>query len=184
MRWFWIDRFVEFESGRRAVTIKNVSLAEDQIDRYQPGLPVMPCSLIIEGLAQTGGLLIGEHNQFRERVVLAKVTRAEFFFPVRPGDTLIYTAVTDDIRPTGAICQGTSHCDGRLQADIELVFAHLDERFRGIDQFEPADFLRMLRLWRLYDVARTAAGEPLPVPAHLLQAEADEDAAGGPPAAR
>ena len=57
MRWIWIDRFVEFESGRRAVAIKNVSLAEEHLHDHFPGYPIMPNSLITEGLAQTGGLL-------------------------------------------------------------------------------------------------------------------------------
>ena len=59
MRWFWIDKFIEFESGRRAVAIKNVSYAEEQIPEYSFSLPMMPAALIIEGVAQTGGLLVG-----------------------------------------------------------------------------------------------------------------------------
>jgi 3-hydroxyacyl-[acyl-carrier-protein] dehydratase len=172
MRWFWIDRFLEFESGRRSVALKNVSLVEEEIDGYLPGFPVFPSPLIIEGLAQAGGLLVGEHNQFRERVVLAKVTKSRFYFPVRPGDTLVYTAEVDDIRPTGAICYGTSHCCDELQAEVELVFAHLDDRFEGREMFEPAEFLRMLRTLRLYEVGLTAAGAPLTIPDHLLAAEA------------
>ena len=77
MRWFWVDRFEEFESGRRAVAIKNIALVEEQMDGYGPWLPLMPTSLIIEGLAQTGGLLVGEHNAFKERVVLAKLGKAQ-----------------------------------------------------------------------------------------------------------
>jgi 3-hydroxyacyl-[acyl-carrier-protein] dehydratase len=171
MRWFWIDQFTEFESGRRAVAIKNVSLAEEQMDGYMPGLPVMPMSLIIEGLAQTGGLLVGEHNEFRERVVLAKIGKATFHSPALAGDTLTYTAAVEDIQTDGAICKGTSHIGDRLQAEVELVFAHLDDRFQGVDLFEPSDFLRMLRMLRLYDVGRGADGEPLHIPEHLLVAE-------------
>jgi 3-hydroxyacyl-[acyl-carrier-protein] dehydratase len=171
MRWFWIDRFLVFESGRRAVALKNVSLVEEEMDGYLPGVPFFPAALIIEGLAQTGGLLVGEHNHFRERVILAKVTRAEFHFPARAGDTLIYTAVAEDIRPSGALCQATSYSGGQLQADVELVFAHLDDRFPP-ELFQPAGFLRMLRLLRLYEVGRTATGQPLPIPRHLLDAEA------------
>ena len=179
MRWFWIDRFVEFESGRRATAIKNISLVEEQMDEYLPGCPVMPASLIVEGLAQTGGILVGEHNQFRERVVLAKVARATFHQPAVPGDTLRYTVTADDIRDTGAICHGTSHCDDRLQAEVELVFAHLDDRFQGVDLFQPTDLLRTLRVWRVFEVGRDAKGRPLTIPPHLLDAEV----ADRPPAA-
>ena len=73
MRWFWIDRFVEFESGHRAVAVKNVTLAEEHVLDYLLGYPILPPSLIVEGLAQTGGLLVSQHGDFLERVVLAKV---------------------------------------------------------------------------------------------------------------
>ncbi|MDA1050157.1 MAG: beta-hydroxyacyl-ACP dehydratase [Planctomycetota bacterium] len=174
MRWFWIDRFVEFESGRRAVATKNISLVEEQMDEYGPWLPVMPASLVIEGLAQTGGLLVGEHNAFQERVVLAKIGKAVFHRPALAGDTLTYTTVVENMQADGAICQGTSHINGQLHAEIDLVFAHLDDRFLGVDQFEPADFLRMLRLYRLYEVGRTKDEGPLKIPDHLLQAEQED----------
>ena len=52
MRWFWIDRFLEFESGRYAKAVKCVSLAEDYLHDHFPQYPVFPNSLVIEGLAQ------------------------------------------------------------------------------------------------------------------------------------
>ena len=54
MRWYWIDRFIEFESGRYAKAIKNVSLAEDYLHDHFPKFPVFPNSLVIEGLANRG----------------------------------------------------------------------------------------------------------------------------------
>ena len=75
MRWFWIDRFLEFESGRYAKAVKNVSLAEDYLHDHFPQLSRVPNSLVIEGLAQTGGLLVCEHNQFTEKVILAKIPK-------------------------------------------------------------------------------------------------------------
>lgn len=173
MRWFWIDRFVEFESGRRAVATKNISLVEEQMDGYGPWLPIMPASLIIEGLAQTSGLLVCEHNAFAERVVLAKIGKATFHGPALAGDTLTYTATAEAFQADGAICKCTSHIGDRLHAEVDLIFAHLDERFPGVDLFEPAEFLRMLRLLRLFDVGQ-CRGEPLKIPTHLLQAEQEE----------
>jgi 3-hydroxyacyl-[acyl-carrier-protein] dehydratase len=171
MRWFWIDRFIEFVSGERAVAIKNVSLAEEQVDGYLPGYPVAPVSLIIEGLAQTAGLLVGESTGFRERIVLAKLGKARFHAPARPGDTLTLTACIEDVRDNGAICRGTVHVGDQLLGEVDIVFAHLDDRFPGVDLFEPADFLRMLRTFRLYEVGRTRDGKRLEVPPHLLEAE-------------
>lgn len=172
MRWFWIDKFVEFQSGRRAVAIKNVSLAEEQLDEYLPGFPMMPSSLMVEGLAQTGGLLVAEHGQFLTRVVLAKIGRAVFYRPAVPGDTLRYTAVAEDIKPTGAICKGTCHVGEELIAEVDLVFAQLDDRFQGVELFSPADMSRMLRYFRLYEIGVQPDGTPLRMPEHLLQAEA------------
>lgn len=178
MRWFWVDRFIEFESGRRAVAIKNIALVEEQMDYYGPWLPLMPTSLIIEGLAQTGGLLVGEHNAFQERVVLAKLGKAEFHCPAVAGDQLTYTATVEAIQADGAICKATSHIGDKLHGEVDLVFAHLDDgRFQGVDLFEPAEFLRMLRLLGLFDVGRGPDGEPLKIPEHLLKAEREEFAA-------
>lgn len=178
MRWMWIDRFIEFERGRRAVALKNVSLAEEQVVDYFPGFPVMPSSLIVEGLAQTGGLLVAEYNHFAERVVLAKVGRATFHFSAVPGDSLIYTATAEYIKPDGAMIHGTCHTGGRLQAEMELVFAHLDQRFEGVELFYPADFLQMMRTFGLYDVGRNPDGTALEAPPHLLEAEALANASG------
>ena len=78
MRWIWIDRFVTFESGKSASTVKNLSLAEDHFGEHFPGYPVMPAAVMIEGLAQTGGILVGEANGYSKNVVLAKIGKATF----------------------------------------------------------------------------------------------------------
>ena len=63
----------------------------------------MPNCLIIEGLAQTGGLLVGEYNQLREKVILAKIPRGRFHREARPGDTLVYTTTVEYIHKDGAM---------------------------------------------------------------------------------
>lgn len=126
MRWFWVDRFVEFESGSHAKAIKNVTLAEEHLHDHQPGFPVMPASLILEGLAQTGGILLGEHRQFSRMVVLAKVPRMTFHGWACPGDTLIYSAKLTDSRDEGGMVEVNAHVGERLVADGEIVFAHVE----------------------------------------------------------
>jgi 3-hydroxyacyl-[acyl-carrier-protein] dehydratase len=170
MRWFWIDRFTEFESGRRATAIKNVSLAEEHLHDHFPGAPIMPNSLVIEGIAQAAGLLVGEHGGFEERVVLAKVARATFHFPAVPGDTLEYRVQIDDIHKDGAIASGTSHVGQRLQGEVQLFFAHLNENAAGKSLFDPASFLGMLKLLGVFEVGRDEAGQPLKIPASLSEA--------------
>lgn len=170
MRWMWIDRFLEFQRGRRAVARKNVSMSEEPVDEYSPSYPHLPASLIVEGIAQTAGLLVGEQSGFKDRVILAKVAKAVFHRVARPGDTLIYTAEVVDIKRDGALCNCTSHIDGELQAEVELVFAMLDDRFPD-PIFHPADFLAMVRAFGLFDVGVDAEGKPIRVPDHLMEAE-------------
>jgi 3-hydroxyacyl-[acyl-carrier-protein] dehydratase len=178
VRWFWIDRFIEFESGRRATAEKAVTLAEEELDDYVPGFPIYPASLLIEGFAQTGGLLVGEQRGFRERTVLAKVGKAKFHFEVRPGDTIRFEVAIEDLQSEGSIVRGTSYVAGQLQAEVEIMFAYLDQRFAGVELFRPADFLAILRLLGVYDVGRKPDGTPLEIPTHLLEAERAVDHCG------
>src|SRR5437773_7818942 len=98
MRWLWIDRFLAFNRGKSARALKNLSLAEDVFAEHFPGYPVMPASLILEGLAQTGGILVGEANDFREKVVLAKINSARFHREAVAGQQLVYDAELLTIR--------------------------------------------------------------------------------------
>jgi len=167
MRWFWIDRFTEFESGRRATAIKNISLAEEHLHDHFPGSPLMPNSLVVEGLAQTGGLLVSEHGGFAERVVLAKISKAKFHCHGAPGDTLTYRTTIDDISKQGAMITATSHIGDRLQAEAEIFFAHLDSAVDDRQLFDPATFRTMLTVLGIFTVGRDAQGNPLRMPAHL-----------------
>ena len=152
MRWIWIDKFVAFERGRRAVAIKNVTLAEEHLHDHFPGYPIHPPTLMIEGMAQTGGVLVGDAFDFREKVILAKVTRATFYAHVLPGDRVRFEAeVVGEIRPEGASIQGTISRNGEHVADIEMMFAHLDQSRAPVETGEEnfvftEDFIRMLRM--------------------------------------
>ncbi len=164
MRWYWIDRFLEFESGKRAKSVKNITLAEDHLHDHFPGYPLMPNSLVIEGIAQTGGLLVCESTGFTEKVVLAKLSKARFYSDACPGDSLIYTVVVDDIRKDGAMVTATSHKNGELHAEMNIFFAHLDDAYRDKHLFEPGDLLKMMRVLRAYEVGVGPDGAPLREP--------------------
>jgi 3-hydroxyacyl-[acyl-carrier-protein] dehydratase len=127
MRWIWFDRFLEFNSGKSARAVKNLSLAEDHFRDHFPGYPVMPAALILEGLAQTGGILVGEVNDFREKVVLAKVPRAQFHREMLAGEQLIYEVEILHVREEGASVAGRVVVDGGVTAEAEIFFAHLDQ---------------------------------------------------------
>src|ERR1700727_615318 len=106
MRWIWIDKFTEFTSRQSAIAVKNVSLAEEHLHDLYPAFPIMPNSLIIEGMAQTSGILVGEARNFEEKVILAKIGRARFHRLVRPGDTLAYIAKIEQLSEEGASISG------------------------------------------------------------------------------
>src|SRR3954447_2206646 len=107
MRWTWIDRFTAFESGRSATAVKCLSLAEDHFADHFPGFPVMPAPLILEGLAQTGGILVGEANKYEKNVVLAKMS-ATFHRDAMAGEQLTYTTTIVDLNDTGARVRATA----------------------------------------------------------------------------
>ena len=131
MRWIWIDKFVEFESGRRAVAVKNVTLAEEHLHDHFPGFPVMPECLMIEGMAQTAGILVGQASDFQEKVILAKINKAVFFDYVTPGDSLRLEAKIETISPEAAGTSGRITRAGQLIAEIDLMFSHIDRNLAG-----------------------------------------------------
>ncbi len=131
MRWIWIDRFLEFRRGESARAVKNLSLAEDYFADHFPGYPVMPAALILEGLAQTGGILVGEANDFREKVVLAKIPQAQFRRDVLAGEQLVYEVDLVQLRPEGAMVHGRVRVGDALVAEADIFFAHLDQSRSG-----------------------------------------------------
>ena len=131
MRWIWIDKFIEFESGKRAVALKNVTLAEEHLHDHFPGFPVMPESLCIEAMAQTAGILVGQAKKFQEKVILAKVKKAVFFDYVKPGDTIELEAKIESIVPEAAGTSGRITRSGELVAEIDLMFSHIDRNLGG-----------------------------------------------------
>lgn len=154
MRWVWIDRFLSFESGKSARAVKNLSMAEDYFADHFPGYPVMPACFILEGLAQTGGILVGEANDFREKVVLAKFPKAIFHREALAGEQLIYDTEIQVLRPEGGAVEGRVTSNGELVAEAEIFFAHLDQSRSGID-FGEKNFVFSGELSYLLKMARS-----------------------------
>ena len=131
MRWIWIDKFLEFNSGHSAVALKNVTLAEEHLHDHFPGFPIMPECLMIEAMAQTGGILVGEARKFKEKVILAKVNKAVFYHFVRPGDTITLHAEIQSIAPEAASINGDIRRGDDLIAQISMMFSHIDNNLAG-----------------------------------------------------
>ncbi len=173
MRWFWIDRFEKFVVGTEAVTIKNVTLAEEPLDDYLPGYPHYPHALIIEGMAQTGGLLLSQMEDFQQKIVLAKISKAHFGAIAQPGDQLRLKVKLLSRQLDGAIVSGEVELNGVPNAELELTFAILDDKFGQEPFFIPSDLCRILRSLKLFDVGVTPDGQPIQVPQHMLDAEVE-----------
>ena len=155
MRWFWIDRFTEFVSGSHAVAVKGVTLAEDHLHDHMLGYPIMPNSLVAEGMAQAGGLLVSERYGFGELVVLGKLAKVKFHSRVRHGESLTYRVHVDTIRNDGAAVSATAHVGDRLHAEALLFFARLgvaSEALQGQRLFRPRDLQHWLSLVGLFEV--------------------------------
>jgi|ERR1044071_2572108 3-hydroxyacyl-[acyl-carrier-protein] dehydratase len=154
MRWIWIDKFVEFTPKVSATAIKNVSLAEEHLHDLYPDFPIVPHSLIVEGMAQTAGILVGEASNFSEKVILAKIGRATFHRLTRPGDTLAFAAKIEQFSEQGASASGRVTCGDQLVAEIELMFSHIDQNLAGLEFPEhnfvfTEQFTELLKTYRL-----------------------------------
>ena len=100
-----VDRIVELEPGKRVVGIKNVTINEPFFQGHFPGHPIMPAVLIVEAMAQTGGvLLLSSVNDSRGKLVyFSGIDGARFRQPVIPGDQL--RLELEMVRLRGALCK-------------------------------------------------------------------------------
>jgi 3-hydroxyacyl-[acyl-carrier-protein] dehydratase len=104
-------------------------------------LPLMPASLMIEGMAQTAGILVGHANDFKDKPVLAKISKAELTLDATAGQTIRYTAVAERLDPVGASVLGTVDiisvaADGstsvQRSGEISLMFSNIDQNMSGL----------------------------------------------------
>ena len=162
MRWIWIDRFTEFTPKQSATAIKNVSLAEEHLHDLYPAFPIVPHSLIVEGMAQTAGILVGEARNFEEKVILAKISRATFHRLVRPGETIEFAAKIEQLNEQGASIAGRVSIagGGDLVAEIELMFSHIDQNMAGLE-FPEHNFVFTEQFTELLKTYRIAQGVSL-----------------------
>ena len=141
----WIDRVVELVPRTRLVSIKHVSLSEEYIHEHFPATesrgstPVMPACLIVEGVAQSGGILVGHASDFREKLVLAKITRVDLEREAAPGDTLRYTITIEQLGSQGASTKGlverVESWSGNVETigHVDLMFSNLDQNMAGLE---------------------------------------------------
>lgn len=124
-----VDRIEEVVIGERAIGIKNVTINEPFFQGHFPGFPVMPGVLIVEAMAQVGGvaMLTKEENQGR-LALFAGIDSCRFRGQVRPGDVL--RMEVEITRMKGAIGKGkgTATVNGAVVCEAELMFAFVDKQ--------------------------------------------------------
>ncbi|MCL2934011.1 MAG: 3-hydroxyacyl-ACP dehydratase FabZ [Trichodesmium sp. MAG_R03] len=123
-----VDRIIEYVPGEKAVGIKNVTFNEPHFQGHFPGRPIMPGVLIIEALAQVGGIIVTQMSDLQERLfVFAAMDKVKFRRPVVPGDQLILTTELLSIKSGKfAKIKGVAEVDGQKAAEGDLMFSMMD----------------------------------------------------------
>jgi beta-hydroxyacyl-ACP dehydratase FabZ len=123
-----VDRVLEMDPGKSIVAIKNVTINEEFFNGHFPGHPVMPGVLIVEGMAQTAGiLLLSEKENPRDNILyFMGIDKARFRRPVRPGDQLRYEIEVLRLRNAYCKVQGRALVDGKVASEAIMTSGIVD----------------------------------------------------------
>lgn len=124
-----VDRIIEMEKGKRAVGIKNVTVNEPFFQGHFPGNPIMPGVLIVEAMAQVGGVAILSLEEYAGKLaVFAGIDGVRFKKQVVPGDVLKMEVELIAIKRGVGKAKAVATVDGKLACQGELMFAIVDEK--------------------------------------------------------
>ena len=123
-----IDRVIDHVPGKKAVALKNVTINEPQFQGHFPGRPLMPGVLIVESMAQVGGVIVTQMPDLPKGLfVFAGINNVKFRRPVVPGDQLVITCELLSIkRKRFGKVKCEAHVDGKLVCSGELMFSLVD----------------------------------------------------------
>lgn len=128
-----VDRITEMEKGKSITGYKNISISEPAFMGHFPGHPIYPGVMILEGMAQAGGVLALKSNDLTKEELQNKVIyfmsidKAKFRTPVRPGDQLVYKIEILKLRGTLIVLEGKAYVDDKLVAQAELKAMVVDK---------------------------------------------------------
>ncbi len=119
-----IDRVVDLEPGKKIVAIKNVSINEPFFQGHFPGHPIMPGVLIVEALAQAGGIvtMLKEENPEEKVAYFMSIDKAKFRAPVVPGDQLRFEVEVVKSKGPIGVCACKAYVDTKLVCSAEVKF--------------------------------------------------------------
>jgi 3-hydroxyacyl-[acyl-carrier-protein] dehydratase len=123
-----VDRIIENRPGEKAVGIKNVTINEPFFQGHFPGRPIMPGVLIVEAMAQVGGIVLLQMADLKDKLSLfAGIDKVRFRRPVVPGDQLVMAVelVCIKQRRFGKM-QARAEVNGQLVSEGELMFSLVD----------------------------------------------------------
>ena len=123
-----VDKVIEHVPGKKAVALKNVTLNEPQFQGHFPERPLMPGVLIVESMAQVGGIIVTQMPDLPKGLfVFAGINNVKFRRPVVPGDQLVITCELISIkRQRFGKVKAEAHVDGKLVCSGELMFSLVD----------------------------------------------------------
>jgi beta-hydroxyacyl-ACP dehydratase FabZ len=129
-----VDRIVEFEENKRIVGVKNVTINEPFFQGHFPGAPIMPGVLIIEAMAQTGGVLLlhSVPDRSQKLIYFMGIHNAKFRKPVVPGDVLKLEMEVLNLRSWTCKLKGLAKVGGDVVAEAELISAMIDKEDKKI----------------------------------------------------
>ena len=122
-----VDRVISLnlEEGE-IIAQKNVTFNEHFFQGHFPGVPIMPGVLLLEALAQTGGILVHQKGYVKKIALLMNITGAKFRRPVVPGDILMLHAKILHVSNKGGRVKAKAMVEDKLAAEAEISFALLD----------------------------------------------------------
>ena len=154
MRWDLIEKFEIIKKGRVAKAFRNFSGHEDFFVEHFPGNPLVPEPLLIEMIAQAGGVLFGLGLDFKKEVILAKILKADFFGVVQPPCHLVVEVRLDEEREEGAWISGTVKTNGQTAAEASILLVSMDSLPENKTKIVFNDYF--LEHFEIYNVAKAS----------------------------